>query len=529
MKIKGNILALLISVIVCIAVIIFFGVWHTKIRVNNEIERYINDDLNFHEEELESQLERLIEMGENPLASDANRGHVYERMGNICRWQGDELGYYTNLGYAIYFLEMSKDYTTLVNLKLDIANGYLVNNEIKQSEEIISEMEQIVEEHPEAVSNQMISYLERLRAMILYNQGDYERAKALLEDSNNYALQDDFWGPAYFAINNVNMAKIYIQTEEYDRADKCIKIVEDSGYLTVPEFKDIFNRDLCIPYYQYVCEKNTIFGNESEAKDAIVKMVEASEDSDCQVCAIVTLNSLLQYPITDDFTAFINAYAAREYESFSKLIAEDYISLSRSQMTRAQEVMKRERINSLARVRFIILFIVSVLGMLLAIIIIKKIMKANYTDGLTLIGNRKALDRRIKELKKREIAYNFMMIDIDDFKKINDSFGHIMGDEVLIRIGTLLSEKYSNTNLECFRYGGEEFSVLVYNCPKDGAAVIADAIRSAIASMDFVFDERVTVSIGVADTSEGSNVVELADENLYYAKTHGKNQVCAGR
>ena len=122
-----------------------------------------------------------------------------------------------------------------------------------------------------------------------------------------------------------------------------------------------------------------------------------------------------------------------------------------------------------------------------------------------------------------------MMIDIDDFKKINDSFGHIMGDEVLIRIGTLLSEKYSNTNLECFRYGGEEFSVLVYNCPKDGAAVIADAIRSAIASMDFVFDERVTVSIGVADTSEGSNVVELADENLYYAKTHGKNQVCAGR
>ena len=116
------------------------------------------------------------------------------------------------------------------------------------------------------------------------------------------------------------------------------------------------------------------------------------------------------------------------------------------------------------------------------------------------------------------------MMDVDDFKKVNDTYGHDQGDEVLIRLGFLL--KTMNTrNIRCFRFGGEEFVMLINNLDRGTVLRIVENIRNDICWQTWDFPGRVTISIGVAAGKAGNALISQADENMYHSKTHGKNMV----
>jgi diguanylate cyclase (GGDEF)-like protein len=163
------------------------------------------------------------------------------------------------------------------------------------------------------------------------------------------------------------------------------------------------------------------------------------------------------------------------------------------------------------------------------------------TDPLTGIFNRRYLETRCQEeiahVRRHRSRLCAMFLDIDKFKRINDSYGHIMGDEVLRKVATLIkSELRSNDVLA--RYGGEEFVVLLPQTELHHTCEIAERIRCAIAAHPFRFDGRnelqVTISIGVAQIPvepEGSDLdiahklLASADEALYLAKESGRNKV----
>jgi diguanylate cyclase (GGDEF)-like protein len=156
--------------------------------------------------------------------------------------------------------------------------------------------------------------------------------------------------------------------------------------------------------------------------------------------------------------------------------------------------------------------------------------KISLTDSLTGVGNRHSFDQRLREEAERSQRnghlLSLMLVDIDHFKSYNDSFGHLCGDELLRQFGKKLDDTVRISDC-VYRYGGEEFAVLLPDTDANGALIIASRLRDAIAAAEWP-SRAVTVSIGVASTAgtvDGPTLVGLADKALYWVKEHGRNAV----
>jgi len=155
-------------------------------------------------------------------------------------------------------------------------------------------------------------------------------------------------------------------------------------------------------------------------------------------------------------------------------------------------------------------------------------------DALTGLGNRRKFDEafsvEINRIQRHGGKLCIMMADIDHFKKINDRYGHGVGDEVLVQFGELLCLLVRPTDIVA-RIGGEEFAVLMPHTEISKAAATAERLRTSQADRHFgPLTEPVTVSIGVAELEEGEDCESLlrrADQALYSAKRSGRNKVAA--
>ena len=157
------------------------------------------------------------------------------------------------------------------------------------------------------------------------------------------------------------------------------------------------------------------------------------------------------------------------------------------------------------------------------------------TDGLTNLANRKQLDTLLKEEMPRAQRHgrhlSILMIDVDYFKSINDTYGHVTGDSVLRGLALTLQKRLRPTD-KIGRYGGEEFCVILPETSLSSAVRIAEELRSLIHDHAFIAEGkeiRVTVSIGVAPVKPVMALDEFykaADDMLYQAKRAGRNRVC---
>lgn len=152
-------------------------------------------------------------------------------------------------------------------------------------------------------------------------------------------------------------------------------------------------------------------------------------------------------------------------------------------------------------------------------------------DSLTGLFNRRIFDELLAvEVRRKELEpISLLLIDLDDFKKVNDTFGHPAGDEVLSTVGRLLREGCRGSDLVA-RYGGEEFAIMLPATKTAMAFDIAQRLRTRLANTVFVFSGRqvrLTASIGIATTSgtktDRAKLVSRADQALYRAKKAGKN------
>jgi diguanylate cyclase (GGDEF)-like protein len=156
------------------------------------------------------------------------------------------------------------------------------------------------------------------------------------------------------------------------------------------------------------------------------------------------------------------------------------------------------------------------------------------TDGLTKLHNHRFfqdhLTREILRVGRSGEPLSMLLVDLDDFKQLNDRCGHAAGDELLAGIARVLNQSVRATDLLA-RYGGEEFVVLTPDTDLDGAYRLAEKIRTSVAESSFILDDslrpvRVTVSIGVAQFGGNRKAFfRAADRALYRAKDHGKNCV----
>lgn len=167
----------------------------------------------------------------------------------------------------------------------------------------------------------------------------------------------------------------------------------------------------------------------------------------------------------------------------------------------------------------------------------KRLLQDALTDTLTQLPNRRnGLDFLASELLFSQSSgspLSCLMLDIDHFKRINDTFGHAAGDAVLKQLADIL-RRTSRAEDMVFRYGGEEFVAILTNAPLKIAVQIADRIRTQVEESVFNWDGRaipVTLSIGAAVASgkeqDGLALIQAADAALYQAKKNGRNRVFA--
>ncbi|MCP4128710.1 MAG: GGDEF domain-containing protein [Gammaproteobacteria bacterium] len=155
------------------------------------------------------------------------------------------------------------------------------------------------------------------------------------------------------------------------------------------------------------------------------------------------------------------------------------------------------------------------------------------TDPLTGVKNRAAMDtsikREIRLARRQNSPLSFILLDLDHFKSVNDQFGHLIGDQVLREVAKVAEETIRDSDI-IFRYGGEEFLVLLSGTRISGATLLAERIRNNIENLRLFPDlkMRVTASMGVVSMikdEDAESLFKRADSALYSAKNRGRNQV----
>ncbi|MFA5941961.1 MAG: GGDEF domain-containing protein [Sinimarinibacterium sp.] len=171
----------------------------------------------------------------------------------------------------------------------------------------------------------------------------------------------------------------------------------------------------------------------------------------------------------------------------------------------------------------------------------KELLAASEQDRLTGLLNRRSFDAQLARVAEASMGvpaadgegalqYWLALLDVDHFKSINDRFGHLFGDEVLLLLARLLRQCFRGED-RCFRYGGEEFAVILAPTSQQGALKALERLRQLVETYAFPRVGQVTVSLGCAAMSPGlaaMDVIDRADRSLYEAKRSGRNQVvCA--
>jgi len=167
---------------------------------------------------------------------------------------------------------------------------------------------------------------------------------------------------------------------------------------------------------------------------------------------------------------------------------------------------------------------------------VERVKQLAYLDGLTGIFNRRFFELRIMEEIERARRYEtgmaVIMADIDQFKRLNDEFGHLLGDEVLRQVSSIFHQQLRKIDVVC-RYGGEEFALLLTQTTAEQAMAVAEKLRRMVETWQFPGVPRtITISAGVAafplHGKTRDDIVRAADSGLYAAKQSGRNRVCLG-
>jgi len=165
----------------------------------------------------------------------------------------------------------------------------------------------------------------------------------------------------------------------------------------------------------------------------------------------------------------------------------------------------------------------------------KQLLQQATKDSLTKVGNRRAFDYEISKLVQTQTRHpspiSIISIDLDHFKDINDTYGHVKGDEVLIDFTQILKMRLRGTD-NLYRVGGEEFIIIPVHADLETTYTLAEQLRILIEVSQLTPNQSVTISIGVAEYKAGETAnewVNPADKALYQAKNSGRNRVCVAK
>lgn len=371
-----------------------------------------------------------------------------------------------------------------VNALNKLIEIYLIDDKLNEVPDLIDEYKDIIDDN-ESYNSDVIYYL----SLAEYHMEKYSKDKSSKEDlskAENYIelAKNCFSG---------NLGLRYADIDLYESAfEVYMEYLKGNVDYALNKYNEILNdltdKDLKI----YVLQKmQKIYNDEKRYK-------EASEYE----------AKLLE--VKDEESLLVN----KNYSAYTIAKYENELALRR---------MNKEKIRSYIK-GFIIVLILTIV--IVIVIMNNRVLRyKNITDSLTNINNRRHFDEVFNKLLEKNKHFYIFVFDIDNFKRINDTYGHLTGDEVLKRVAQV-SKEVIGRNGSIFRYGGEEFVVIVNPRDKNFIINMAEDVRKRIENLIWDNDIKVTISMGVADSAvEKERVLEVADNRLYTSKTTGKNKI----
>lgn len=449
------------------------------------------------------------------------------------------------------------------NIEKRLASVYIMDNNYSKAVDLTVKSIKLAEKLED---NYEKARLDVDLASILLKVGAYETGEKLIKDSFNIDIDEGEKNGMVRLYALINLSEIYIELGEYDKAietsgrvedyKKFVKIdnyndfeimasiMQSNAYVgknDIPKAKTFLERaDYLIKsdksihildkdMYYYMAMGNLEYKNENynSAIDNYKKSLEISNKRKLTQEKIKNLNRILTIYEKQGNVNAVNKYQKMlisEYKE-NKRIRDSEISFYIIDKVSNESALfeKTKKEIKYYKILFTVI-IIAILGSTFLYNRLKYFKSQNLHDGLTNIYNRKSFDIMYEKYREKDDNFALVMIDIDNFKLINDNYGHKFGDVVIKGITNTICVMLEQED-KVFRYGGEEFSVLIRNKSGEEVVNIFENIRIAIENKKWSEDITVTISAGVAHISDSKNVLEEADKNLYKAKQFGRNKV----
>ena len=522
---------IVISIIAVLAAVYFLLVRPYKKtlaqRTHERIVSYIDNDLSYEEDSYDTYIIEMTQLLDLPYITDYDKGHLYERIAQIYKFKEDTLSFYHTLGNALYYLNKSEDKSIAVNIYEDIANYYLTDCNLGQARLYVNKASEICPLE-DIQDLQVKSYAYRMQAIMMIRDGKLDEAKQMIDTSTSILSQcsDTMWYSSYVAINDMVYASLAYAEGRFDDASSILDKHKDSEFFSSPVYADIITRDFVLPYYDVACKLAAQQNNE----ELLIKYLTEYKTSSSkfgylkQEQKILTEISEGGYNLSESTINEINDCILANYKTIVEKQSDDYAALiseplengidEQAKLNAAQEEARHKN-----KLRLLdVLIAITILSIVILIV------TYSLRDPLTGVGNRRKLNYCLIPSFLYSKNVSFIMMDIDNFKHVNDTYGHDKGDVVLKRLGVLLKLMHNHKN-RCFRYGGEEFVMIIYDSDPSMALRIAENIRRDFQWQKWDFMDGVTISIGVSTGRLSQATLVEADKNLYYSKEHGKNAV----
>ncbi|GEK13416.1 GGDEF domain-containing protein [Aliivibrio fischeri] len=344
---------------------------------------------------------------------------------------------------------------------------------------------------------------------------------SLLENVDQYqaAYNEEDWRDYHVYLLSLR-AEAYDEIGLIEKANQCLTLAQSE--LEKDKVNLLLDKHILIKVIEFkLALKNENYSLLEDKKEELLKIADRTNQIRFTKLVYSTLfDYYLKMNNTTEFYHLNKRYNAvrdeRQSASYHLLISN---KLKQSENSHLNDENQQSLL--FLKIAFVILLVISSL-LLMMIVKIKYLNIETYTDPLTRSLNRRKFMIDYEGIAQKNHA--FLILDIDEFKAINDSFGHDVGDEVLEKVASEIALILGNHH-KCYRIGGEEFVVLFTLIEPLDCIELAEDIRRSVESLPWNHDLKVTISGGLSFSGKEKNTYKLADELLYNAKRTSKNVI----
>ncbi len=522
---RSRILLILISLAVTLLVLgVYFASNSVSISRNDKALDEAIARLTYTEDSAEEELDSLSALSSLEPVSDIERGRLYRSMAEVSYMTGDDMLYNRYAASAFHYLKRAGDEASIAYLTNKYIGRLYANGCYTSADMVLSNLNDNISISSLSLDLQASYYLSRADIAQMMNKDPEQYLSAskaailLMEDSPQKAL--------HTAKLALLLARRAILSGDYAEAESLL-----SGYSETDDFGLGKNQvyaicDFRIPFYEIQARLACISGDSEALRAYTDKYIEYCDIYSFRAMKLNLLRVITSYQSND---GEINYYSALEKSVSEANLTEmtneygQFLLADIDATTEKLELADAKRVS--ARNSFLIIVISLFLIILLYCLTVIFIDYMN-KDSLTRLNSRKKYEQARLVCERKHIPYCLIMLDIDDFKRVNDTFGHQRGDEVLRSISAIM-RGFTGRGIFAYRYGGEELCMILLRVPEKRTSEIAEEIRKSVESGIGSGKRRVTVSIGIGVSENGENVFQQADRRLYTAKQNGKNMVCS--